>query len=69
MNARARARAWPTMEGTMYAIVCTKERDNILFYGPFNSEDQAERYARKHKMWGLCLIVQLHDSGNALDTK
>lgn len=51
----------------MFAIVTSKEGESLILYGPFNSPEQAERYARVHKIWGCCLVVKLHDSGDALD--
>jgi hypothetical protein len=51
----------------MFVIVTAKEGNSLICYGPFTSQDVAERYAKYHKLWGCCLIVILNDSGDAMD--
>jgi len=54
----------------MYAIVCTKDNDTTVYYGPFNDLEQVERYAKTHKLGypnQYYITVKLHNSGDCLD--
>lgn len=51
----------------MFAIITSTERDSQILYGPFVSAAAAEKYAKAHEIWGICIVVRLHDSGEAMD--